>query len=569
MWEAFLKSIKKSIRGSEVYRPVRQWRLDKLTKRHSTYPNWQDLLVGHEQEWSRARENASGSKVLIVTSLGLHFTANTIDTLFGLALTFRGARVEFAYCDGALPACQMIDHNIVPSISRTAKSGPQPDFCRVCSNTSRRVHKPIGLPIHYYSNYISDEDERQANIFAQQVVEGKNNAQTKELVIHAKAGALRFFGREYLDHNKPNVQNIYVRYLKAAWLADAAARKIITQGNYDVVVAHHGIYVPQGPILEVARETNTRVVTWHSSYKKQHLIYQHNDTYHREMIKEKPSSWNKAALSPKQDEDLAYYLKSREVGALDWITFQRRKPETDEEIRRRFNLGMEKLVYLLAANVAWDARLHYPQSAFGSMKEWVIETVRWFIAHPDKVLIVRCHPGEIMSSPVAQDRLDDILAQAFPEIPDNIKIVTPEMKTNTYALARISKGILIYNTKLGMELAALGKPVVVAGDAWIRGKGFSRDAKMPEDYKMMLDDKKTFLPLSKVEIQRARCYAYYFFFKRCILLSMLEVEGRWPLVSLNKNTLSLSKPGKDKGLDIICNGIINNTPFEMEHDHEN
>lgn len=567
--ETFSKTLKKSIRGLEIYRPVRQWRLDKLTKRPSTYPNWHDLLAGHEKEWSRARENADGTKVLIVTSLGLHFTANTIDTLFGLALTFRGARVQFAYCDGVLPACQMIDHNIVPSVSRTAKSGPQPDFCKVCTNTARRVHKPIGLPIHYYSKYIDDEDDRRATDFAQSVIEKTDSAQTKELVVHAKAGALRFFGREYLDLDKPHVQSIYVRYLKAAWLADAAARKIIMNGNYDVVVAHHGIYVPQGPILEVARETKTRVVTWHSSYRKQHLIYQHNDTYHREMVKEKPSRWNKEVLSPQQDEDLTHYLKSRKIGALDWITFQRRQPETNEEIRKRFNLDKTKPVYLMAANVAWDARLHYPQSAFGSMKEWVVETVRWFIAHPDKYLIVRCHPGEIMSSPVAQDRLDDILAHLFPELPDNIKIVTPEMKANTYALANVSEGILIYNTKLGMELAAVGKPVVVAGDAWIRGKGFSRDATKPEDYKALLDDKKTFLPLSKVETQRARCYAYHFFFRRCVPLSMLEVEGRWPLVSLNKNTVSLSKSGKDKGLDIICNGIMNSTPFEMEHDYEN
>jgi hypothetical protein len=170
-----------------------------------------------------------------------------------------------------------------------------------------------------------------------------------------------------------------------------------------------------------------------------------------------------------------------------------------------------------------------------------------------------------MSSPRAQDRLDHHLAAAFPAMPPNVRIITPEMETNTYAIARAARGTLIYNTKMGVELAARGHPVVVAGDAWIRGKGFSRDASDAAAYRLLLESDETFRPLTDGERDLARRYAFHFFFRRCLEIGALDSAAGWPLTRLTEDAFQRAMPGADEGLDTICKGMLEGTPFEAPH----
>ena len=557
---SLLSDIRTAVRQSEAYAPVRRWRLERLTRQEGVYPDWRELLCAHEDEWAEARGAANGPRVAIVTSLGLHFTANTVDTLMAAALTLRGAQAEIVYCDG-LPACQVIEHTLAPSLPRIAEQGPKTDFCGACIKAARRVSEPLGLPVRYYSDVLTDEDREAAREFGARWEHHRSTEHDDPRIMHAYAGALRFFGKGDLGSSELETQ-IFNRYIAAAWLADAAARRLIETHAYDVILAHHGIYVPQGQFAEAARDTETSLVTWHPAYRRGRLIYQHGDTYHRAMIDEPESAWNQRPLTKAEDAELDAYLASRETGAQDWITFQRKGPESLQSTYAALDLDPGKDTYLLAANVVWDARLNYAQSAYGHMIEWAIDTVSWFADHPDRQLVVRCHPGEVMNSPRASDRLDDALRKAFPEMPANVRLVSPENDINTYSIAQLSKGALIFNTKLGMELAARGMPVVVAGDAWIRGKGFGRDAYDRASYFSLLESPGTFEPLTQSEIENARLYIYHFYFRRCIPLKALNGEAGWPLTQLTKDAFALSRPGADPNMDAICDGILAGAPFE-------
>jgi hypothetical protein len=561
---SLFSDIRTAVRQSEAYAPVRRWRLERLTRRPGVYPDWRVLLSGHEKDWAAARESADGKRILIATSLGLHFTANTVDTLMAAALTLRGAKVDIGYCDG-LPACQVIEHTLAPSLPRIAKEGPGPDFCGACTSAADRVSSPLGLNVRKFSDVLNDSDRAEAKAFGERWQGHRSTEHDDPRVMHAYAGALRFFGKGDLGGSDLETQ-IFSRYLAAAWLSDAAARRLIDAHKYDVIVAHHGIYVPQGQFAEAARDTDTRLVTWHPAYRRGRLIYQHGDTYHRAMIDEPESVWNQRALSAAETAELDAYLASRETGAQDWITFQRRDPESLQSTYAALDLDPAEDTYLLAANVVWDARLNYAQSAYGHMIEWAIDTVSWFAKHPDRQLVVRCHPGEVMNSPRASDRLDDALRAAFPEMPANVRLVSPENDINTYSIAQLSKGALIFNTKLGMELSARGMPVVVAGDAWIRGKGFGRDAYDRESYFRLLESPGTFDPLTESEIEAARRYVYHFYFRRCIPLKALDGSAGWPLTQLHADAYSLAKPGVDPNMDAICEGILAGAPFETIDD---
>jgi predicted nucleic acid-binding protein len=70
------------------------------------------------------------------------------------------------------------------------------------------------------------------------------------------------------------------RFLEASILIARAYDRIFDEEKPDVVVAHHGIYVPQGIVGALARARGIRLVTWNPAYRKQCFIFSHDDTYH-------------------------------------------------------------------------------------------------------------------------------------------------------------------------------------------------------------------------------------------------------------------------------------------------
>lgn len=551
----------KAIRSSDLYAPIRKARLDRLTRRPGTYPNWRQLLATEDGNWRAALATPKRKRVLIATQIGLHFSANTVDSLLAVALTMRGAQVDVLFCNSALSACMITEYTLTPSVERFSRKGPAIDFCAVCQSAGERLYAGTGINTIKLSDYLTKSDYQAALDFAAAAVQApKAETPHSEIHEHALAGALRFFGRATLPADATSA-NVHMRYLSGAFEAATASERILRSGNYDCVVAHHGVYVPQGLLASAARKQSVPLVTWHVAYREGRLIFQHGDTYHRAMIEEPDPAWN-VPLSIQQEAELTQYLGERVTGASDWIAFQRSSSPPEDNTIRTLGLDASRPVYSMFANVAWDARLHYPASAYGDMRDWAIDTVRWFAARQDLQLVIRCHPGEIMNNPRAKDRLDDAVKAAFPVLPSNVRIVPPEDTLNSYALAAISHGAIIFNTKMGMELSARGMPVVVAGDAWVRGKGFTRDATSPDGYRALLSDPATFTPLTSEEIERARRYAWHFFFRRCIPVSALGERHKDGTITLRPDAATKALPGIDPGLDLICEGVLNGSQFE-------
>ena len=150
-------------------------------------------------------------------------------------------------------------------------------------------------------------------------------------------------------------------------------------------------------------------------------------------------------------------------------------------------------------------------------------------------------------------------------------IVPPESKLSTYALMQQCNAGIIYGTKTGVELTSMGIPVIVAGEAWIRNKGLSFDAKSVEQYDRMLDELPFPERLPPETVERARRYAYHFFFRRMIPLEFLETARQEPGFEIGISSTEQLLPGKSRGLDVICDGVLFGSeyvyPAELEpHD---
>jgi hypothetical protein len=544
---------------------VRLARLNVLA-RSGLHQDFRAFVRPHEPTWQAALAAASdGPRVLIATNIGGHFGLSQIDRMLAVALTLRGARVSTVLCDAALPACQMCEINLVPKVGRFARRGPPRQLCSYCAGPARSSCEALMLPLVPLGSLLEDSDKRAAREFANGVRFEDMAAATFEGLPageHAVAGALRYFARGEFT-KEPHAEAVARRFLEASALTALAYHRLIERERPEVIVIHHGIYIPQGIVAAVARARGVRVVTWNPAYRKHCFIFSHGDTYHQTLMDEPVDVWREPGLTAAEQARIETYLASRRRGEEDWIRFHR---DPDEALTRdNVSLGIDarKPMVLALTNVFWDAQLHYRARAFPNQRAWLLDTLNAFVERPDLQLVVRIHPAEASGSPPSRQRAQDEIRRAFPVLPANVAVVPPESAVSTYGLAECANAALIYATKTGVELAAMGLPVVVAGEAWARGKGFTIDVSSPAHYRDVLSRLPFASRLEPAERSAALAYAQHFFFGRMIPIDFVRPTPGPRRFTVDVTNLEALLPGGCTGLDVICSGILQGTPFIM------
>jgi Capsule polysaccharide biosynthesis protein len=562
---AFAGATKEFLKRQTWFRPVRLARLAWQARRDR--PDWSRLLSAPERAGLAPSQDAP--RVLIGTSVGLHLAVNAADSLFAAGLLARGAKVDVLLCDAAVPACLACDYNWFPDLDRFLSQGAR-DLCKSCFAPAERMFADLPVTLRRYSNFLTEEDRAWARSLAQSTSSEKISGLTEEGMAvgeHALAGALRFFARGDLA-TEPLGLAVTRKYLESSLLIARAARRLFREHKYAAAVLHHGIYVPQGLLAEAAQAEQTRVVAWNLAYRKRSFIFCHGETYHRALMNEPTDTWAAMPWSPAIDARLRSYLGSRAGGTNDWISFYREPEEDFARIAAELGIDAKKPIVLMLTNVVWDAQLHYPGNAFPTMIDWIVATVEYMAGRPDLQLVIRVHPAEVTGALPSRQRVADELRRRFPELPANVIVVPPEHPASSYVIASQSNVALVYASRMGVELAALGLPVIVAGEAWVRNKGITSDARDRVHYLELLAQLPLSGRLNAEQAARARKYAFHFFFRRMIPVGLFAPESGWPYLRVEVGGVDGLKAGADPGLDVICEGILEGKPFVYPAERE-
>ncbi len=528
-------------------------------------PHWPRILKRDWSRWQRAlREARGGPEILLATGIGGWHQMATLDSLLAVALTLRGCRVHALLCDRTFPACEFMTFaRVEDELERFAQRGVDRQICGKCFGPSREMYRELGIPLHGYGELLSPRQRKEASGMAASIPLaqiGDFRLDGLRVGEHALAGALRFFARGDLE-GEPYGEPVLRRYLEASILATRAVRRLLERHPFTCASFHHGIYVPQGLVGETARHMGVRVANYVVAYRKRCFIFSHHDTYHHTMLSEPVSAWENIPWNPRLEKATLDYLASRIHGTGDWIYFHESPSEELEPLVAELGLDPDKPWVGLLTNVLWDAQLHYPANAFPGMKEWVLETIDYFGRRPELQLVIRVHPAEIRGGVPSRQLMVREIKAAFPRLPQNVCLVGPENNASTYALMERCDSVVIYGTKTGVELTSMGIPVIVGGEAWIRGKGLTLDASSREEYFALLDRLPLGKRLDRATVQRARKYAFHFFFRRMIPLGAVEPQEGKPPFRVDIAGLDDLMPGRDPGLDVICRGIMDGTPF--------
>ena len=194
-----------------------------------------------------------------------------------------------------------------------------------------------------------------------------------------------------------------------------------------------------------------------------------------------------------------------------------------------------------------------------------MQTIRHFAARDDIQLAIRVHPAEVTSSLPSRQPIAAEIDVAFPSLPDNVALIRPEQEVSTYALAAASDAVIIYATKTGIELAARGVPVIIAGESWLRGKKLGFDCDDADAYERILSSLPFGERLDEKQTRRAQAYAYHFFFRRMISMPGLRrALAAGSPYEIAPQSLDAFTPGADASLDCVCWGILKGTNFVNE-----
>ncbi|MHC1740419.1 MAG: hypothetical protein AB9897_04840 [Anaerolineaceae bacterium] len=315
---------------------------------------------------------------------------------------------------------------------------------------------------------------------------------------------------EDIDHNWPTYKFRYKRNFEAA----TSIYDWLRNNKPDVVVVPNGTVQEFGIVYRVARYLKIPTVTYEFSDQRESCWMGLNQEIMRQDTSKMWDVEQETNFTHDQHKRIQALFESRRTAKVNenfTRTWQNLPAQGAQSVKDELKLD-DRPIVLLATNVLGDSLTLGRQVFSKTMADWVSRTILYFIGRPDIQLVIRIHPGEILTREYS---MVDVVRQTLPELPEYIHVIHPEEKINTYDLIDISDLGLVYTTTVGLEMSLKGIPVIVAGNTHYRGRGFTYDPDSWVEYFKLLanvlaEPKSHRLPKEKIEM--AWKYAYHFFF---------------------------------------------------------
>ncbi|MGB8252065.1 MAG: hypothetical protein WCF08_02525 [Anaerolineaceae bacterium] len=297
--------------------------------------------------------------------------------------------------------------------------------------------------------------------------------------------------------------------------AAAVVYSWLKKNPQDVVIVPNGTIQELGVIYRIARYLKIPSTSYEFGEQRERIWLGQNSEIMRQDTEELWKSRQARPIDEKQRARINALYRARE-GGQRWENFARLwqgiSPQGGDKIREILGLD-DRPVVLISTNVIGDSLTLGRQAFTTGMTEWLVKVLQFFAASPKVQVVIRVHPGEILTRGTS---VVDIVREILPDLPSHLHLIGPREKINTYDIMQITDLGLVYTTTVGMEMAMHGIPVMVTGKTHYRGRGFTIDPASWDEYfatlgKILKTPKK--FRLTQAQVNLAWQYAYYFFFE--------------------------------------------------------
>lgn len=523
---------------------------------------WREVLAGLGRTLPAARATGRPryQRILVPLLVGASDLFAVREGLLGHALRLRGALVRFVVCDG-LQACD----------ARTFDHDPE-GYCGSCLAHGEANIRALGHEV-VRASAASDaaatghwvEVARATAPDALLLDAGERPA----VAPHVFSSTLRYLRAGRWEASDVRTVAKGKDYLEAALLMREYARAHIAQWRPDKVLLSHGVYSTWGPWADEARAAGVPFDTCCGGWRRNTLFLQHDDPrpMHCNDI------WSRVAsvpLSGAEQAALDEYLSTREDNRADAFQYIASVDRDRAAFLARHAIdraAFERVVGVFS-NVAFDSARFGGGPAFPDMFAWLHACVDRARTHPQTLFLVKAHPAELTfveSTPEAW-RVGQSLRGAIASAP-NVRFIPPDDPVSPYVLYGLIGAGLVNTSSVGLEMALHGLPVLTSG----AGVHYEQDGVVivprdRDDYFARFDALATGTEPFRPDADCARRYAYTLYFRKSMPFEAIDVAG-WSPVGLAVDALADLGPGRWRGLDGICDGILEGTPFVVADAH--
>jgi Capsule polysaccharide biosynthesis protein len=470
----------------------------------------------------------------------------------------RGATVEYLLCDG-LPECDQ-------HWDSKANSARPLDICQRCQAAAKTNLVELDFPYRWLGDFVSQPEKAAAFAWAQSVAPAElREASFKDIPIGkwVLSSVISYFRQYPPDLNNSHVVNVYRGFLSSAAIVATGLWNYLDRNAIDAALLFNGRQSITRVAFEIFQQRGIRVLTHErAEYQRGHLnVKPDAHCMNLQPFKAFWSMWSEVPLKREALDATLKWLVQRRYGAnLAWIPFNTSFVR-DSTLRTRLNLSQDKRLWVLFTSstdeIAGDPLWQGP---YESQAEWVREVVRWVTLRDDVELVIKVHPNLGGNSYIgkAVDELR-VYQEMKAALPASIRIVLPEDSVNTYSLADESDVGLTFGSTIGLEMAMLGKPVLLASRALYEYGSKTLTVHSKDSLPGMLE--KCLHASTDKEIQReAFRLAYYYMFRFELPFPAVSVSGLYEAKPNYVHREDLA-PGKDDSLDHICNFLTEGRPL--------
>lgn len=481
----------------------------------------------------------------------------SIASCIGTSLLLRGCDVEQVICDGTPVACN------ARSVTNSESFSDWGEKCLFCYKACENEAKGFNIKTCSLGKLLTSEKLIEFEKLSQTIkIEDINDYKYKGINLgkYTLSALSRYYKGKIIEFEESLLRKYFFSTLV---IAESSIRKI-ESFKPDVIYLSHAIYNTWGPAFKVAMQKGIPVVKLGGGYQRAFTYFRKivgGDNVHQGLISD--SGWEDRkvkSLSRKENEILDNYFKDRYIKKKNSDIPMLEKPNDDiNDVLSKFNITNSKPIWCIFTNVAWDASIDVAPMAFKSPSDWLVETIKTIIEISDIQWLIKIHPTEATSETV--QGAQDIIKNNFKTLPSNIQIISPLANVSPYDIYRIIKGgITCFGNTSGLELAMLGKPMIVAGESIYAKKGFTYDGLTPAKYLNYLKKVPNIPLLTEKQKGDARKLAFSYFIQRQIPLRMFNIENNH-FHSFNWGKVELLLPGKDLVMDMVCERFFKGEDF--------
>lgn len=472
----------------------------------------------------------------------------------------RGATVEYLLCDGLLPECDMHWDSMVMNIPRPL------DICERCQAGSKVRIAEMGMPYRWLGEFLTKSEREHAFEWAQSLSPTEIcKATYLEYPIGewVQSSVFSYFRQYPADMTNWRVVNAYRGFLLSGALVALGLRRYLATHHVDSALLYNGRQSITRVAFELLQQNGIRILTHETPFfLPGHIMVKPNARcWSTQPFADFWRLWGNTPLSrPALERTMKWLIDRRYGRRLTWYAYNR-SVSWDGTLKQQLNLTKGKKLFALFTSsteeTAGDLEL---QGAYESQSTWVQDVVKWVKDRDDVELVIRVHPHLAGKSGLARAN-DEVhfYEEMKASAPRNTRIVMPDEPLNSYALMDEADVGLTFGSGTGIEMAMLGKPIVLASRNFYEVGSQIIVVGSPES---LSDDLERSLGAFSVRELRREAYrlAYRYVFEFELPFPLVSVFGVMDVRLNYQGTEALGR-GKDKALDRICDYLLEDKPL--------